>query len=516
MVWLAKSKFLSQSHQSQRKKSKHTGYCFLIIFFLLSIGLVPVVFAISWVRPQASPDVGLDGAASMHGDITSSDSTPLPGPGIQDVDVVTQNFLSACPTILIRSDGKPFALCTSFQNRKPIVRLLRQKNGKEIANLELEAGSLLGGVYAYIDNQDRLVMVDGNQQLIRIKAEKINFLWFSWWVLSLDESISLTEKIEEYCGRNCSDAVVSISAGIHGMVWFVTQESRVGIYNPEAPTEDETITIIKLADHERVDNSFSTTMDGFAAIVTNEALYLLNQNDDNQPQILWRHEYDAGAARKPGQLSHGSGATPTFFGPDTGTEFVMITDNADFDISLIIRDTQDGHLVCKQAIFTDLENSGSENSAIGIGNTAIVASTYGYPYPVLPEGAGPSNPERADFVGGMVRVDINECRDDETACSPCNIVWENYVRSSAVPKISIADELIYTIERISPSGGNKTTIFDTYHFTVIDPETGDVLKQNQIGSGLFADTLQMAGNVGKKGVFWQGTLGGIVRIAPKN
>lgn len=499
-----------------RKKSKPTGYYFLIILVLLSVALVPVVFAISWVRPPASPYVGLDGAASMHGDITSSDATPLSGPGIQGVKVDTQNFFSACPTILIRSDGKPFVLCTSFRDRKPIARLLRQKNGKEIATLELEAGSLLGGVYAYIDNQDRLVMVDGNQQLIRIKAEKKHFLWFSWWLLSIDDSVSLAAKIEEYCGWNCYDAVVSISAGINGTVWFLTQQSLIGIYNPAAPTEEESITAIKLADNERVDNSFSTSIDGFAAIVTNEALYLLTQNDDNQPQILWRHEYDAGTARKPGQLSHGSGATPTFFGPGTGTEFVMITDNADFEISLIIRDTKDGRLVCKQPIFTDLENFGSENSAIGIGKTAIVTSTYGYPYPILPEGAGPSNPERADFVGGMVRVDINECNDDQTACSRCDIVWENYVRSAAVPKLSIADELIYTIERMSPSGGNDTTIFDTYHFTVIDPETGDVLQQNQIGSGPFADTLQMAGNVGKKGVFWQGTLGGIVRIAPQD
>ena len=496
------------------KEFKQTTYCFLIIL-LFNFIFVQLVFAISWFSPPTSPYVGLDGAASMHGDITSSDTTPLPGPGIQEVNVQTQNFLSACPTILIREDGKPFALCTDFTTRNPVVRLLKKRNGKEKARLELAAGSLLGGVYAYLDNEDRLVMVDGNQQLIRIKAEKINFLWFSWWVLYIDESVSLAEKLNEFCEQNGCDAVVSISAGINGTVWFVTQQSLVGIYDPDASTENEAIATIKLADHERVDNSFSTTVDGFAAIVTNDALYLLKQNDDNQPQILWRHEYDAGTARKPGQLSHGSGATPTFFGPDTGTEFVMITDNADFELSLIVRDTIDGQFICKKSIFTDLENFGTENSAIGIGNTAIVTSTYGYPYPALPEGAGPSVPESADFVGGMVRVDINEC-NDQTACNRCDIVWENDVRSAAVPKLSTADRLIYTIERLSPSDGNNTTFFDTYHFTVIDPETGDVLQQTQIGSGPFSDTLQMAGNVGENGVFWQGNLGGIVRISPQD
>lgn len=60
--------------------------------------------------PTAGVDVGLDGAC-MHGDIHSSDSTRLPGPGVDDVDITAHQFMSACPTVLIRSDGYPFALC---------------------------------------------------------------------------------------------------------------------------------------------------------------------------------------------------------------------------------------------------------------------------------------------------------------------------------------------------------------------------------------------------------------------
>lgn len=85
-------------------------------------------------------------------------------------------------------------------------------------------------------------------------------------------------------------------------------------------------------------------------------------------------QYDAGTARIPGQLSHGSGATPTFFGLKTDTDYVMITDNADGRIALIVLDAGEGRLVCRQPIFTDGINSGTENSAIGIGNNVIVAS----------------------------------------------------------------------------------------------------------------------------------------------
>lgn len=479
---------------------------------LTHAGITPSGFAGSKGHPPKGIDVGPEGSATMHGDIASSDTTPLPGPGSQAANVTYQFLLSACPTLLIRSDGNPMALCTSMLDRCPVVYLLNQENGRQEAKLKLNAGSLLGGVYAYLDDRDRLVMVDGQQKLIRIKARKRHSKGTIKWELAIAESFSLADEVEGPCGTSGCDAVVSISPGMREAVWFVTQQGLVGIYNPKARPGDNPVSSLKLAADERVDNSFATTEDGLAAIVTNKALYMLEQNDDNQPQIQWRKGYDPGSARKPGQLSHGSGATPTFFGPQSGTGFVMMTDNADNRISLIVRDTDTGNLICRQPIFTDDANSGTENSAIGFDNSAIVASTYGYPYPALPAGAGPAIPPKADFIGGMVRVDVNPW--DAPTCSPCDIVWQNHVRSAAVPKLSTADDLIYTVERRSPGNDAGTTFWDSYHFSAVDFGTGEVEKQSRIGFGLFFDTLQMAGNVGQDCVFWQGTLSGIVRISP--
>ncbi|MFZ5564468.1 MAG: hypothetical protein ACOZBW_10485 [Thermodesulfobacteriota bacterium] len=480
-----------------------SGYTLIVVMLFALLG-AQTAFAVTGTAPPTIPGVGLDGASSMHGDIASSDTSPLPGPGVSSVGVVSRLFFAACPTVLIRSDGKPFVLSTSMLGRNPVARLLNQRNGQEKAKLSLEAGSLLGGVYACLDNQDRLVMVDGNQNLIRIKAEEKRFLLSTWWELSIDDSVSLLAAVTGHCGSSDCDAVVSISAGPDETIWFVTQRSVIGIYDPHAPS-GQGLSWVKLGDDERIDNSFSTTVDGRATVVTNEALYLLQQDGDHHPYVVWRQAYDAGSARKPGQLSHGSGATPTFFGPATGMDYVMITDNADDRISLLVFDADDGRLVCRQPVFTAGVNSGTENSAIGIGNTVIIASTYGYPYPQLPEGAGESVPESADFAGGMVRVDIHDCAGDPS-CEPSRIVWANSVRSAAVPKLSTADEYIYTVER---------SRFDVYCFTVIDSDTGKVLKQQEIGWGFFADTLQMAGNIGINGVYWQGTISGVVRIAPK-
>ena len=94
------------------------------------------------------------------------------------------------------------------------------------------------------------------------------------------------------------------------------------------------------------------------------------------------------------------------------------------------------------------------------------------------------------------------------------MIWQNDLNSCAVPKLSIPDELIYTVERRSASSLFEGT-FDTYHFTAVHPETGTVARQDKLGSTTLRDTLQMAGNIGDDGVYWQGTLSGIARIAPQ-
>ena len=144
---------------------KLTWYSWFVFVMLFCCIASQAAWASSDSVAPAALGGGLDGAAFMHGDSASSDTTPLPGPGVSEVNVENHNFLAACPTILIRSDGKPFVLSTTLLGRNPVVRLLGQASGEEEARLQLEAGTLLGGVYAYLDHQDRLVMVDGKQTI---------------------------------------------------------------------------------------------------------------------------------------------------------------------------------------------------------------------------------------------------------------------------------------------------------------------------------------------------------------
>ncbi len=104
----------------------------------------------------------------MHGDSGSSDTTPLAGPGTGPVDVASVDLGAVCPTVLIGGDGYPVALCTRVADLRPVVHLLDPATGEPLASIELTAGGLFGGVYGYLDDEDRMVLVDGAGDLLRI------------------------------------------------------------------------------------------------------------------------------------------------------------------------------------------------------------------------------------------------------------------------------------------------------------------------------------------------------------
>jgi len=123
---------------------------FLFVFFSSEIQIASAEMG---PLPVNNPSVGLPGGATMHGDgdTASSDATPLPGPGDGAVRSRFTLMLGACSTVLIRNDGRPMVLCTSWFGRAPVVRLLNRSATKQLARIRLPEGSLLGGVYAYLD-----------------------------------------------------------------------------------------------------------------------------------------------------------------------------------------------------------------------------------------------------------------------------------------------------------------------------------------------------------------------------
>jgi hypothetical protein len=449
--------------------------------------------------PPANPFAGPIGTATMHGDTASSDSTPLAGPGRGQVIARFQELGAACPTTLVGRDGMPVALCTSIATRAPSVVLLDPATGVPLATHELAKGSLFAGVYPYLDSAGRVVVADGSGDLLRIVHERGAL---GEWHLSVASTLPLGRSLATHCGDLCG-GVVGLAPDWRGRIWFAAAHGVAGLVNPRTGS----VRVLRLGrGKELVANSISTVPGG-TAVATDHALYELSAGRRGVPRVRWRRAYDRGPARKPGQLSRGTGATPTYFGPRTGTEYLAITDNAAPREHLLVFRRRTGRLMCRLPVLPGTVG-GTENSPVGSGRSVFVASTYGYPYPAEPEDAPPAEPASAPFAGGLTRADVRP------GGRGCFTRWRTTIRSAAVPRLSLGDGVLYTVERTSPSDPTATTPLDSYSLAAIDPATGTVESRQPIGASAAQDTLQMAPTIAPGGVLYQGTISGILRVSP--
>lgn len=452
---------------------------------------------------QQNPYLGINSLATMHGDAQSSDATPFAGPGDPGVGgtwkVTFTNHWAACPTILAGQDGYIQALMTQFLGsdaklRKPKLAIIEPASGAQLGAMEIPTGALLGGVYAYLDADSNLVMVDGTNALTWISHSQDGMkVWVSRRI-DLTDAMKLEPK----------DHVVGIVPDWHGRIWVASERGVVGLIDPKRSV----VRLTKLQQYsptERIDNSISACPQG-VSIITSHGIYMLGADaSTSKPRIIWSHSYDRGTKQKPGQLSHGSGATATFFGPN-GSDYVMLSDNGDRQEKLIVYRSADGSAVGEGPLFTP-GASGTENSMIGVQNSIVGACTFGYPYAQYPD----TKPAyRAQVAPGMERWDVN---DD---ASGITLKWRNNgIYSAAVPRLSTADNLIYTCER--PRGPAGVLTGPVVYACAIDMDSGRVVHRQRLPrlANLLAggDPSQMVGVIDKHGVWWQGTIGGIYRIS---
>ena len=452
---------------------------------------------------QQNPYLGINSLATMHGDAQSSDATPFAGPGDPGVGgtwkVTFTNHWAACPTILAGQDGYIQALMTQFLGsdakvRKPKLAIIEPASGAQLGAMEIPTGALLGGVYAYLDADSNLMMVDGTNALTWISHSQDGMkVWVSRRI-DLTDAMKLEPK----------DHVVGIVPDWHGRIWVASERGVVGLIDPKR----NVVRLTKLQQYsptERIDNSISACPQG-VSIITSYGIYMLGADaSTSKPRIIWSHSYDRGTKQKPGQLSHGSGATATFFGPN-GSDYVMLSDNADRQEKLIVYRSADGSAVGEGPLFTP-GASGTENSMIGVQNSIVGACTFGYPYAQYPD----TKPAyRAQVAPGMERWDVN---DD---ASGITLKWRNNgIYSAAVPRLSTADNLIYTCER--PRGPAGVLTGPVVYACAIDMDSGRVVHRQRLPrlANLLAggDPSQMVGVIDKHGVWWQGTIGGIYRIS---
>lgn len=450
-----------------------------------------------------NPYMASGGAGAMHGDAYASDATPMPGPGTDPVSVINGPTLSGptdpyvslagrpCGTILIGSDDLVVAFCFGTGSGGNLV-LYDPETLVPLARIGTPATGALG-LYMYLDEQDRAVIGGGDRHIRRISHAYDG----SQWAFAIEDDWDVSDHIPNVnaCARPSADPtcdyIVSVGPDWDGNIWFSSNKGVVGVLDPDTGA----VQSLTIGGGEVVANGMANSPEG-TAIVTTHALYLFDTDDEGAPELLWREEYDRGTAIKPGQLTQGSGSTPTFFGPN-GDKYLAITDNADVQENLLVYKVHhsDPTLLCTTPIFS-AGASGTEASPVGIGQSVFVTNMYGYV-------TRANTPEADTNAGGLQRIDVNG--------NDCDVVWTNPIKLTAMVKMSAADGNLYTVARSTDSTSGAPAW--RYDWTVIDAASGETLSQTNIGSAFSNDAFFLAGNIDPfTGDFYQGTLGGIQRF----
>jgi hypothetical protein len=355
-----------------------------------------------------------------------------------------------------------------------------------------DQGSSWSTAYLYLDNNDRVIMpvVDGNQVKITVvqtveSAGKPQF-----------EFVGSGYDITSYVAPG--DNINGLMADWQGRIWFVVrQAATVGVLDPA------TGAVKTLALEGSITNGFSMDRDA-AYIVTTAKMYRVEADSDGAPHKVWEEGYQNVGYKKPGQLSAGSGTTPTVLG---GGRYIAITDNADQLHVVVFRtDAQlppgKERIVCEVPVFKAGAGA-DENSLIGSGLSLIAYNAFGNDFDKL---FGPP-PRPQKNQPGMARVDIDG--------NHCRLVWENegITVTDEVHKLSTRTGLIYAIGRKwdptvkYPNGDD----LDVYYFTAVDFRTGKVVWEKQLGNGFNYDGFENV-LIGPTGIAYISQYGGLISI----
>jgi hypothetical protein len=431
------------------------------------------------------PELASNGDSSMHNDAWASDAYPGPAPLGADPQVESAWYgVKECATIAFDSRGRMIALCGSLGG--PVLHVMDAETMRPLETMELPGRTgasdrrayedLCGGAYFYLDKDD-LAYVATTVRTIEVisTADEAGDP-----ALVTEHTIDLTEVIPD------DDCLVALMPDWEGRgTWWVSRDGRVGLAGL-----DDVPTVVDL--DERVANSVSVDETG-VYVVTVNALYKFAVGEAGVPDLLWRSVYDNSGVEKPGQISAGSGSTPTILPGG----LVAITDNAEPRMNVLFLERETGDLACQAPVFGDGE-SATENSMVAVDESAVVVeNNYGYDHPLSTLGG-------RGMPGGFARVDAVPSGSGYA----CEVTWTNEVIApSTVPKLSLETGLIYTYA-IRPTRWGM----QTWYVTAMDARTGEEVFSVRTGTGLAHNNHGAPVTIAPDGTLYVPTLTGMTRL----
>ena len=434
-------------------------------------------------RVPPHPFMAANGRSNMHNDAYMTDAYAWAGPlSGQDVSSAFLG-IEECATMAFDSRDRIVALCGGAEGSRMMLfdpDTLDILGAFPLPPRKVRPGQspltdLCGGAYFYLDGDDRAFVATTSGEI--------------WVVAVTDAGFALERTYDATAALEGDDCLIADLPDWDGRIWFVTIAGGVGVIDPDSGR----LQFLRLP-AERIVNSFAVDSSGGVFVVSDHALYRFDADASGAPVVTWRQPYDRGTRQKPGQLSQGSGTTPTL----VGRNLVAITDNADphMHVAVYRRGAAGGgdRHVCSAPVFA-ADAGATENTIIAVGRSLFVENNYGY--------AGPqSTLGGATTAGGVARVDV-------TADGRCEVAWESpEVAPTSVPKASLASGLLYVYAKPPRDDG-----VEAWYLAALDLDTGETVYRRLTGTGTQWNNHYAAIYLGPDGAAYVPLLTGIVRIA---
>lgn len=329
-----------------------------------------------------------------------------------------------------------------------------------VATLQSALTDFGGAGYFFEDNQHRVVVALANGHIEVLVRQKSPVSDVDQFVAAEDFNVTGDGGAVPVPNGQTALTLYALMPDKSGNIWFTTVEGVVGTISPSGvikwldlndpngtgtPQPQPDGGLQEIANSHAVDEGDSSSSPSGVYVVTTYQQYRLQAGPDGTPQIAWQMAYDRGTAQKPGQVSFGSGTSPTIFRMN-GRRFVAICDNAQFMHVNVYRaeaQLQTG----EQRLFAQLAPFGSntlvsdENSVVvgpDADNTSVdifAENNYGYTGFSATDGSGVTQPGfaclRITPDGGLTVASLNS-----TIAIP-----------TIVTKLSIPAHSIYTYEK---------------------------------------------------------------------
>ena len=419
--------------------------------------------------------------SNIHSDAFQTDTNAWSGPLGRDTETISHYEApgGVCGSITFNSQNQIVTTC--LQARAVRLKLFDAQTLEELASMELPPRPLspnpfqdfAGGGYFYLDNANRAVIPTTERHVLVVGLENGQF--------AVEKDHDLTGTLPQ------GSKIISALPDWSGRLWLATTAGVVAVIDPATGA-------IKTHDlGEVVQNSFAVGEKDDVYIVSEKALYRFRADRTGAPAVAWRKVYENTGELKPGQVSAGSGTTPTLHGDD----WVSITDNAD-PMNVVVYRRSTGREICRQAVF-EKGSSSTDNSLIGAGHSIVVENNHGYAGPMATAQGARTKP-------GVERVDI------DADGQGCRRVWHSdEISPSLVPKLSLANGLVYVYTQDAEGDSD-----DPWFLTALDFRTGRTVWKRLSGQGLGFNNNYAPVSIGPDGTAYVGVLGGLLLVRDKS